>query len=207
MIKIDLSNFIKDYPNFIVIENSDNYFVEGLASVVDKDGFKWNEYSIRIIIEKDLYPHSFPQLFELDGQIPNNTDWHTFDDGSCCVAVRPVIQLNKNNGIRIEDYYKKFVLPYLANQTYRKLTGKFAEGEYAHGQQGIEDYYKELLNDNDLSKIKNFLKIIHQNKIPGRTSLCFCGSKRKYRHCHKKTIQTIQQIGIMNVFNDLKRYF
>jgi len=206
MIKDHLNNFISNYPSFTVKEDLDNFYVLGSVEIIGDDNVKWDEYEIKICIPKNGYPFIFPTLFEIGGKIPNNPDWHTFPDGSCCVAVRPIMQIHKQKGIDINNYYNEFVIPYLANQTYRRLTGSYANGEYDHGQFGIEQYYKELLGEKDFKNIKSLLVKIYNNNLPNRTSKCFCGSKKKYRHCHKKIVNTIKDIGVLNVYNDLKKY-
>jgi hypothetical protein len=36
---------------------------------------------------------------------------------------------------------------------------------------------------------------------PLRTSICFCGSGLKYRHCHRKAFETCAEIGVEVVLN------
>lgn len=206
MIIDHLNNFISNYPSFSIQEDLDNFYVFGSVEIIGDDNVKWDEYEIKIYIPKEGYPFIFPKLFEIGGKIPNNPDWHTFPDGSCCVAVRPIMQIHKQKGIDIYRYYNEFVIPYFANQTYRKLTGNYVN-EYEHGQYGIEQYYKELLGEQNLKSINSLLTKIYYNVLPNRTNKCFCGSNKKYRHCHKSIVNTIKDIGVENVYNDLKGYF
>lgn len=206
MLEKDITLFLEKHPDFKIVNTDEKVFLEGTSIVSDSNGVKWDEYKIKISISIEEYPHFFPILNELEGKIPQNPDWHTFPDGTCCVAVRPIINIEKNKGISLERYYKTYVIPYLANQTYRKLTGKFADGEFSHGVFGIYEYYKKLFNSENLTIINLYLKIMLQNKVPSRTNKCFCGSEKKYRHCHREIIQTIISIGIDNVIVDLEKF-
>lgn len=201
----DLQNFVNKYPDFQLYEWVDSYSLIGLAKIIGTNGDILDQYNIKIELQKTDYPHKFPVLIETENRIPKNPDWHIFPDGSCCVAVAPIILIEENLGLKIGEYYTRFVIPYLANQTYRFETGNFVE-EYSHGISGIYEYYENLFETKDLSVAFKYLQIIINKQIPHRSNSCFCGSGKKYRHCHKEIIISLQRIGLKNVFIHLEKY-
>jgi hypothetical protein len=175
--------------------------LKGDIDLIDYTGKLWDVYSIEIHFEEG-FPYSFPSLVETGGKIPKIADWHVYEDtGSCCVEVLPLEILRCLNGITLNEYIKEFVLPYLFNQTHRRIEGYYVNGEYAHGLKGIYEFYSSILNTNNNIKLTvELMNYIGSNGRPERTSACFCGSGNKYRNCHKVSYEKLKPIGkILNV--------
>lgn len=83
-------------------------------------------------------------MFEPGGDIPQDADWHKNNDGSCCITVGPDEIEKCWYGITVTDFIVRYAIPYLANQIFRKQTGYYKNGEYAHGRQGLIQYYISL---------------------------------------------------------------
>ncbi len=48
---------------------------------------------------------------------------------------------------------------------------------------------------NDIEKTLNYIHFIATKARPDRRSQCFCGSRLKFRNCHRKTFDKLKRIG------------
>lgn len=140
-------------------------------------------YSVKIIPQPD-YPNRFPSVFETMGKIPNNIDWHVFSDGHFCLCTIPEELLKCKKGFSLFDFIETEVKPYLFNQTFRREYG-FFNHERKHGFEGELDSYMEILGMNNIMDIALFFNFLIKRNEQSRTEKCFCGSGKKYRHCHR----------------------
>jgi hypothetical protein len=178
--------------------------VKGNLDLVDEYGSILDTYGIRIDASEH-YPKRFPFLFETEGRIPKNYDWHVFEnDGHCCICTIPNELLKCKKGINLLHFIENEVKPYLYNQTHRRLRGYFLN-ETAHGEAGEFQEYYTLFKTKDLKRIIDYLLFISQKKVPGRTHICFCGSKEKYRHCHRDAYNTFSILDEGDLFLLAKR--
>lgn len=192
----------KHYPKLLQVTLHDEIILRGLLSVIDREGKHWEDYEVEIHCT-DNFPNSFPRLYEIGGKIPRIGDWHVYEDtGSCCVKILPEELLRCRNGITILEYIKEEVLPYLFNQTHRRVEGYYIAGEYMHGAWGLLQYYSnELKTGNDYKFTLELIKYIATHAKPIRTSMCFCGKKLKFRHCHKIAFEKLKAIGYDSLMN------
>jgi hypothetical protein len=51
----------------------------------------------------------------------------------------------------------------------------------------------EELNTNNYPKLLQLLLFIKRRQEPNRVQNCFCGSGKKYRHCHRNAFREITQ--------------
>lgn len=170
--------------------------VRGQLEVIDRDGKHWETYQVEIH-PRDGFPYCFPLVFETGGKIPRISDWHVYEDTeSCCIAVEPEEHLICKDGLSLTTFVKNHVLPYFFNQTFWKVEGYYKNGEYAHGKRGIYQFYDEALNTKgDVKETIRLLVAIAETKKPGRTHRCFCGSKQKFRKCHREGYEKLSGLG------------
>ncbi|MBL7787347.1 MAG: SEC-C domain-containing protein [Chitinophagales bacterium] len=193
-----LDEVIQNYPKLSKFPLGNIFILRGIVDIIGSDGKFWDSYEIEIHPHKD-FPNKFPILFEVSKKIPRNPDWHINIDGSCCVAVLPEELIMCKQSLTVLSYIDKYVIPFFANQTYRKLTGNFANGEYSHGIAGILEFYEIIFQTKDIELMNMLSKWILNNPKPNRTNMCFCGSKKKFRHCHAQLYDKIAKIGTENV--------
>jgi hypothetical protein len=200
-----LDEVISKYPKLYkhIVDNV--MALKGFIDIIDDSGKLWDTYEI-LVRPSSNFPNKFPILFEIGGKIPKNGDWHIYTDGSCCLTVPPNEAIVCINGVSVLTFIDDWVLPYLANQTYRTLTGDFVN-EYSHGTLGLVEFYQNLLNTKDTNQIVRLLTFILNNKKPDRTNVCFCGSNQKFRHCHKEAFEKINLIGEELVKSNLTSMF
>ena len=183
------------YPKLSHIEVNGKAVLKGEIDIVDRDGKYWDSYLIEIHY-REGFPNRFPLVFETGQKIPKIGDWHiNEDDKSCCIKVLPEELIICKDGIFLTDFIAKEVIPYFFNQTYRRVEGYYANGEYSHGVHGIYEFYSEILNTgSNIKKTIQILFSILKNDKPGRTHDCFCGSGEKFRKCHRKAYKYLSMI-------------
>lgn len=172
-----------------------NPIITGVIDVIDKNGKYWDNYIIEIHCSEG-YPDMYPDLYETSNKIPKIADWHVYEDTkTCCVTIPPKEILRCKKGITLLEYLDEEVMPYFFNQTHRRVEGYYVNGEYSHGAKGLCEYYSELFKVSDISKLVRLMVWVSKNPKPDRTSMCFCGSGIKYRHCHKGVYEDMDRMG------------
>lgn len=196
----DLLQLFKSNPYLSVIT------VGGVPSRIEGDfseGVKRGEFNVVINIPLN-YPFGFPVLKEVGGGIPRTMDRHINEDGTCCVAVLQETIVRANKGIQVTAYVNEYVIPFLANQIYFKEYGNWCNGDYKHGNEGILQYYIELLEAKNSNEVLNILGYALNNIRLGRNDQCFCGSKKKFKACHSHKLDEINALGREQIQKDIR---
>lgn len=151
------------------------------------------------------FPYRFPTLYEVGGDIPNDPDFHKYSDNSCCLTVEPDEIEKCGQGITILRFIDQNVLPYLANQIYRKTEGHYID-EYPHGSRGLIRYYTELMGTSESNKWTEYLEYAFGKKHLniGRNDTCICGNGKKFKKCHYKVFERLRVIGLDNIIRNFK---
>lgn len=193
--KEEAKNISEHLPTLKYSENeAGEPIVTGTLILNDEEGKLVDKYNIRIE-SSEHYPFGFPRVFETNGRLPYNLDWHVFPDGHCCISSMPEEKLICRKGINLKWFIEDQVTPYFFNQVYRELTGHFLR-ERSHGIIGNLEFFAELLKTNSLLTIAKCFEFIKKREAPTRVSNCFCGSNLKFRKCHKDVYE------ILNVFSN-----
>jgi hypothetical protein len=107
----------------------------------------------------------------------------------------------------VREFIAEEVLPYLFNQTHRKVEGYYVNGEYSHGLFGTYEFYAHLLGTgNNVELTMWLMRFIAGSDRPGRTSGCFCGSGRKFRSCHREAYDKLRILGKKKLEEDSKLF-
>lgn len=193
--KEQLSDVSQLYPDLIIKTKNNKQFLKGIIDIPNSNGKIVKSFLIEIHwIE--LFPYRFPKLYETGGAIPCEADWHKYKDNSCCITVEPEEILACKDGITVLSFIRKQVIPYLANQCFRMLQGRYKD-EYPHGEDGYVMFYANLMKTTDTSKWLQYAKYAFDGMSikPDRNSPCFCGSGMKYKRCHDKVFDKLRSIG------------
>jgi hypothetical protein len=175
----------------------------GTVKLIAEDGVLIDEYEVRIEYRPG-YPEVFPFVFETGGKIPVNIDWHVYEsDGHLCLCTSTDEYIKAAGGLALAPFIKAELLPYLFNQTHRRLTGFFLQ-EMAHGEQGELATLKMLLKTPLLGNVRWILLKIINGFHQDRTSVCFCGSKLKYRYCHRGAIDQLRRVRMERLMGLVK---
>lgn len=206
----DIKKALGFYP-LLHLDNKSQYVqVVGEIILTDPEIGEFDRYNVSISILK-CYPHCFPKVFELSNKIPKVDYRHVNPDGSLCLAVPPEERLVTKSGINFKFFLDKVLVPHLSRETFRDLNGEYEDGEYAHGNDGIWQFYFKNLGITDKIKIINELEQIVSSNWPSRNESCPCCSKRKFKQCHLNSWQKIKSMGedyiknqIVTLKNDIK---
>lgn len=170
----------------------------GSINLTDTNGNIEDTYEIAIKAVPN-YPFCFPLLFETGGRIPKNVDWHIFEkSGNCCIASPPEEIIICNTGITLLSFIDNEVKNYFYSQIFRSQNGYFLK-ERSHGSKGWIEFFEETFMTNNIFNIEFGLYQIIEGKKIDRVSICFCGSGKKYRKCHKKSYDILSKLTIDNV--------
>lgn len=170
----------------VVIENA-VVFIRGALHL--PEGIDY--YSIEVELLAD-YPKSVPLVREIGGRITRNGDRHIWTNGTCCLFVAEDTWKYYPKGTTIVDFIEKVVTAHFINQTHFELTGKWLWGERSHGLDGILEFYKEELKTDDLVLIYKFIEHLAKVNVK-KYWLCYCGSKKKFQHCHFRQLLDYRQ--------------
>ncbi len=200
---------IKKYPNLKILhDKNDISYLKGILDIPND----LHEIVGHFLVEvhcSEKFPFRFPILFEIGGEIPNNADSHKYEDTSCCITVLADEILICKNGIAISFFIEKYAIPYFANFIYKKQTGEYKNGEYAHGIQGISQFYESLMKTDNRDLWIQYYKYTFRNlKVESRRNdPCFCGSGDKYKQCHFEVFNNLWLIGELQIRHDFNLIF
>ncbi len=154
------------------------------------------QIEIRAVAE---YPNSFPLVFETGFRIPKNVDWHIFEaTGNCCLASPPEEIIICNSGLTLLSFIDNQVKNYFYSQIFRSQNGYFLK-ERSHGSKGWIEFFEETFMTDNVFNIEFGLNQIIEGKKIDRVSICFCGSGKKYRKCHKKSYDILSKLSLENI--------
>jgi SEC-C motif len=200
-LKKDLKLVRRNYSGLIDYQASKYHFVEGNIQITSSQ----NYYVLIQITSK--YPHELPVVWETTGKIPKKADYHVnFNtDNSLCLVVETEQQLIARRGITIFDFIKNILEPHLAMQSHKLLYGVYPIGEFAHGQQGINQYFLQKLNLNHISEFAAELNLFLKIKQYKRNEICICGSKKKFKFCHETKFAFFTYVGTDKLLDSFRK--
>lgn len=192
---------VKAFPNLQIVGKSGHQYLRGILDVPDGAGGVAYSYLVEI---KPVarYPYRYPIAYEVGGDIPVGADNHKYSDNHLCLGVdaEEIIQCHK--GLAVVEFIEKVLIPHLANQYYRHITGAYLQ-EYAHGDDGVRQYYEKLVGTSDVVVWGALFCAAFANHIE-RNDPCCCGSGQKFKRCHERVVQSLQLIGKEQVEKDFK---
>jgi hypothetical protein len=179
------------------------WIISGEIDICDVKGNYLNTFDIKIIVP-DSYPYCVPVVLEKSEIIPRDIDWHISKNGICCLDSDNNLLVMSRFGINIKEFIAQKIYTFFANQLYKLQEHKYAGDEYLHHVDGIIQYYIEDLKIPTVEYVIVFLEQILNKKDLTRNKLCPCGTNKKIKNCHEKTIETIKTIGREKMTSDLK---
>lgn len=179
--------------------------LDGELDICDINGEYWSTFEIIVYIPKS-YPNGIPLVEEKSNLIPREIDRHISEEGYCCLDVTHKLSYKALTGIYLLEFLQNSVYPYFANQLYYNKNEHFAGAEYKHNFDGVIQFYDESLNVKDAKSAILILEGIILNNIPGRNDNCLCGSNKKMKQCHIKTIDFLKSLDKKLLEDDLARF-
>lgn len=179
------------------------WVIAGELDICDIEGVYWDTFNIAMGVPQS-YPYCVPVVIEKSEIIARDIDWHISPEGICCLDVTHNLIALSKLGINICSFIIDKVYPYFANQLYKLAENKYAGKEYAHHLDGVIQYYLEEHNLPNKAAVIAILQQITTKSFMGRNETCPCGSGRKVKHCHLRSIDTIKTLGNVRLISDLK---
>lgn len=202
----DIKKVIDYFPDLKFKQKREMRFLIGKLDIFDENGsIYFDTFNILIVIPSK-YPYDFPLLFELGNKIPKILDRHIFPEAeNCCITVPPEIDAILKRGITIYEFINEHAIPHLANQIYYENNPekKWASGDYAHGNNGIFQYYCEILGLDTFNDLHHELENYLGRKIK-KYEMCFCNSDLKFKKCHQIKWQPLSRIPMKRIEKDFR---
>lgn len=203
----DIDQALLSYPLLKRVEEDGFVRVVGEIPLIHPKKGEFDRYNVSISLPQ-AYPKCFPKVIETIGKIPRKDFRHVNPDQTLCFAVEPEEKAITKNGISFIFFLDKVLVPHLARETFREINGAYPDGEYAHGNSGIWEFYESTLETTDRKLIISELEEIIYSKWQERNELCQCGSGQKFKRCHLEMWNKILKSGrdyIIEKLEQLKR--
>jgi SEC-C motif-containing protein len=157
--------------------------------ITDHEGNHWGTFRASVYFSY-LYPRGFAILQDVSKAFPWEIDWHTSEEGQCCVC-SPIESIEmKTKELSILCFINRYIIPFYSNQIYKREFDEYKNGNYSHDHEGIWEALEEELSTRDRKKIKQIVDYIRTK--PGRNDICYCGSGKKLKKCHLDRIAYIK---------------
>ena len=167
------------------------HVVEGEIDIVDGTGTLWGSFEVSIRFYH-TYPKGFALPYDKSRAFKWINDWHMNSDGECCVC-SPLEKIEQSyTRTTIIEFIEGYVIPFYSNQVHRRIYGKYKNGAYNHGLEGIWESLEEEFNTRDREKIKLILEEMNHTRT--RNDPCICGGAHKYKKCHMNRIKYIREM-------------
>lgn len=196
-----LGSAAEAFPNLSIIDKDGQKYLKGILDIYNDEKIHVGSFLVEIR-HQEGFPHLFPLLFEVGGEIPIEADWHRYSNGQCCITVPADEILKCANGITVREFIRKYAIGYLANHIYRQKEGYYKNGEYGHEAAGLRDFYTGVFKTDNIRLWVILCRLAFKNFEQERYSQCFCESGKKYKKCHEPIIETLRKIGPKQVLND-----
>lgn len=222
-IKKDIETFAHKY-NFSIDQSDDPSicFLGGKINIIDpKEGFLWDSFYVMYSLDlssyydsskptSKSYPQILPKVYLLNHDELKIPERHidSKNKGLCCLAPNTECQLILGKNYSLIDFTEKLVKPFFVSQVIFDKTGKWPYGDYKHYTEGLIEYYSKRLEIYP-NQIVSALEILLEKKVIPRNELCFCGSGKKYKNCHRNILDNIKYYVnknyLLNDYNEITK--
>lgn len=204
-------NCLKGSLNFRACYNNSNeeFIIDPSEKMIISDTYINDKYDIEIEFLRG-FPKQFPLVKEVGGRIQQIAEKYSLKDvtdlhinknqnNAICLCPQPAEKLKYPDEIDLVHFMNNLVVPFFYGLSYYNKSGSWPWNEYPHGDLGIFEFYGENKEKNDLSLAKRCYEclteqyekyITNKNVVKGH-SPCICGSKEKFRKCHKVALEGI----------------
>ncbi len=218
----DLQLLLNEYQGLSVTHENGVKVVSGKFDFwVSHEGVELSDtYQIRI----ELQPSSvsdLPTVIETEGRIKKAAedrnipieDLHTYFDGTACLCIQLAEPSYFPNGFSFRTFIEDLLEPFFYAQRFFEDHNAWPWDAYSHGVLGWLEWYFDQENHSSEST-ESFLEKLRKSKgwqsisrelskksgVKGHHP-CICGSKRKFRNCHKNVLR-----GLWELQNNLKKF-
>ncbi len=204
-------NRLKGSLDFRACYNNSNekFIIDPSEKMIISDTYIDDKYDIEIEFLRG-FPKQFPLVREVGRRIQQIAEKYSLKDvrdlhinknqnNAICLCPQPAEKLKYPDEIDLVHFMNNLVVPFFYGLSYYNKFGSWPWNEYPHGDLGIFEFYGENKEKNDLSLAKRCYEclteqyekyITNKNVVKGH-SPCICGSKEKFRKCHKVALEGI----------------
>ena len=101
-------------------------------------------------------------------------------------------------GISLDWFISTQLVPYFFNQSFRQENGYYYH-ERSHGIKGTLESFADIFKTTNVNSILNLLSVLKESSDYKATAKCKCGSNRKYKKCHRRTIRSLYAMRWYNI--------
>ena len=190
----DRACIAETFPGLVyrIDEEAGHVFLDGTITLVAECGVP-THLAVRVEFPFD-YPQREPRIFEVAGRFPHVADRHFYKDGQCCLWLPPESRWNPNdpNGLcRILEEVAIFFDQQLVYEA--EGLGIWPGEQRSHGDEGYLEFVQEVLGGSrHLLDIFAPMLLGHKGIRIQSNDQCPCGSRRKFKRCHKHRIEDIK---------------
>jgi len=129
---------------------------------------------------------------ETGGRIPWIIDRHVLPDGSACVCLPADYFLRHPGPFDLLAFLDGPVCGYFIGQALVEQGEPWPQGEWRHGNDGLNDWYREFLDGLSPRQLRAYLETLAVQELKGHL-LCPCGSGRRLRSCHLPFLRLLRR--------------
>jgi hypothetical protein len=182
----DVDEFLSSYPEMalapsrtgdILLSGIFRFRAQYLSQLVE------DSYHLKIEIPRG-FPRHRPRVWELDQRVPNDGKHHVNPDGTLCLgSPLRVLRLIRARPT-IMGFVSSCLIPFLFAISKKRLDGKpFFMGELRHGEAGIIDDYRQILNLRNKEQVLAALALAGTKKRQANKKPCPCGCGNRLGSC------------------------
>lgn len=161
---------------------------------------------IKICVYKD-YPIRLPKVYE-DGEKTIKHYRHIYNDENNTFCLGTDFDIYERLAPLYKfDMFLSIIAWFLVDEAYYSIHRDFPMGDRSHFQVGIKETYFEYFSVNSLHDLQIVVEHLYNTGNRMNNKLCYCGSGRKFKNCHKgKFDRILNNAYLKRVFNeDLER--
>ena len=155
-----------------------------------------DEYSVLISLPKN-YPDTPPDVQETGGRIP--PEFHQYADRTLCLGAPVEVERRFKADPKLINFIETLLIEYLYGYSHFKKYGELPFGELSHGGSGIQEYYQDLFNTDDIKVVFKLLKILVDGTYRGH-HVCPCKSGKILRKCHGPKLLELAEYKLQKKF-------
>ena len=179
------------YPELWFVEDGTQVVLHGWYPIYEGPKV-WDRYRIEVVLPKDS-PSGLPTVYEVGNRIPHNVDRHMEPDGKACVVLPDSFWYEHPQGMTLREFLDGPLCNFLANQSLieQGRSDVWDNGEWAHGADGILQFYADVTGTKNPVNILKYLKLLERKEVKGHWP-CPCGSGEKLRKCHQTMVYALR---------------
>jgi hypothetical protein len=181
----------KAYPSlaFFVDDGVQTVRIEGILPLKAHCGVT---EEIRVRID---YPHEYPRRLPIArdpvGRFEPSPNGHINKDGSFCLTLPLDKEFDLDSTNFIVDFVDAVAL-FVDRELIYEVTGQWPGPEWGHGGKGVQELMECEFGTTDTATITRLADLARGRSSLSRNAECPCGSGRKYKHCHLKTVRELR---------------